>query len=203
MGTGILNWVFALPAFFTIDKFGRRPLLIFTFPFLAIFLLWTGMSFFIDQPPPGSTESHSTKRIAMITTGMYLCVNHPPPPDRPRKDHASSINVHQSDLNVSTLQAWVRSPLPTLQKHFPCTSAMSACHGPQPRHGVSTSSFPSPSQPCGRPLPPRALSGGMRVGASSSGSSSFCSCRRRKVRFFSFEPFHLDQKIKVIRWEFF
>ncbi|KAL8952028.1 MAG: hypothetical protein Q9222_002047 [Ikaeria aurantiellina] len=71
MGTGILNWVFALPAFFTIDKFGRRPLLIFTFPFLAIFLLWTGMSFFIDPPPPGET-SHSVRRTAMITVGMYL-----------------------------------------------------------------------------------------------------------------------------------
>lgn len=72
MGTGILNWVFALPAFFTIDKFGRRPLLIFTYPFLCFFLLWVGMSFFIDPPPPGQTVSTSTKRTAMLTTGMYL-----------------------------------------------------------------------------------------------------------------------------------
>lgn len=64
MGTGILNWIFALPAFFTIDTFGRRFLLLFTFPFLCITLLWTGMSFFL---PP-----HTTKRTAMITTGMYL-----------------------------------------------------------------------------------------------------------------------------------
>lgn len=63
MGTGVLNWVFALPAFFTIDKFGRRPLLIFTFPFLGIFLLWTGMSFFI---------SVTRTRVAMVTAGMYL-----------------------------------------------------------------------------------------------------------------------------------
>ena len=35
MGTGILNWVFALPAFFTIDSFGRRNLLLFTYPFLG------------------------------------------------------------------------------------------------------------------------------------------------------------------------
>lgn len=39
MGTGILNWVFALPAFFTIDTWGRRNLLLFTFPFLCICLL--------------------------------------------------------------------------------------------------------------------------------------------------------------------
>lgn len=64
MGTGILNWVFALPAFFTIDTFGRRFLLLVTFPFLCITLLWTGFSFFLPV--------HTTKRTAMITTGMYL-----------------------------------------------------------------------------------------------------------------------------------
>lgn len=65
MGTGILNWVFALPAVFTIDTWGRRNLLLFTFPFLAIFLLWSGFSFWISD-----TDGH--KRIAMVTTGMYL-----------------------------------------------------------------------------------------------------------------------------------
>ncbi|KAJ5724149.1 hypothetical protein N7488_002184 [Penicillium malachiteum] len=65
MGTGILNWVFALPAVFTIDTWGRRNLLLFTFPFLAIFLLWSGFSFWID-----ANDGH--KRIAMVTTGMYL-----------------------------------------------------------------------------------------------------------------------------------
>jgi len=67
MGTGILNWVFALPAFFTIDTWGRRNLLLFTFPFLAICLLWTGFSFWIDPDNP-----FSKKRVAMVTTGMYL-----------------------------------------------------------------------------------------------------------------------------------
>ncbi|PWY75250.1 hypothetical protein BO94DRAFT_474374 [Aspergillus sclerotioniger CBS 115572] len=67
MGTGILNWVFALPAFFTIDTWGRRNLLLFTFPFLAICLLWCGFSFWIDPD-----DSTSKKRVAMVTTGMYL-----------------------------------------------------------------------------------------------------------------------------------
>jgi len=68
MGTGILNWVFALPAFFTIDTFGRRFLLLVTFPFLAISLLWTGFSFWIGDGAGGS----STARTAMIATGMYI-----------------------------------------------------------------------------------------------------------------------------------
>lgn len=65
MGTGILNWLFALPAFFTIDTFGRRPLLIFTFPFLALFLLWTGFSFFVPS-------EQKMLRTGLITAGMYL-----------------------------------------------------------------------------------------------------------------------------------
>lgn len=76
MGTGILNWVFALPAFFTIDTFGRRFLLLVTFPFLAISLLWTGFSFWIDDSHvsgSGSSGAHSTTaRTAMIATGMYI-----------------------------------------------------------------------------------------------------------------------------------
>lgn len=63
MGTGILNWVFALPAFFTIDTYGRRPLLLTTYPFLSLSMLWTGMSFFIKT---------LKTRIAMVTTGLYL-----------------------------------------------------------------------------------------------------------------------------------
>ncbi|CRG85750.1 putative polyol transporter 6 [Talaromyces islandicus] len=67
MGTGILNWVFALPACFTIDTFGRRNLLLTTFPFLSICLFWTGFSFWIE-----ASKKISKKRVAMVTTGMYL-----------------------------------------------------------------------------------------------------------------------------------
>jgi sugar porter (SP) family MFS transporter len=67
MGTGILNWVFALPACFTIDTFGRRNLLLTTFPFLSICLFWTGFSFWIE-----AGKAISKKRVAMVTTGMYL-----------------------------------------------------------------------------------------------------------------------------------
>lgn len=67
MGTGILNWVFALPAFLTIDTWGRRNLLLFTLPWLAIWLLFTGFSFYIE--PENET---SKTRLGMVTTGLYL-----------------------------------------------------------------------------------------------------------------------------------
>ncbi|KAL1305121.1 hypothetical protein AAFC00_002049 [Neodothiora populina] len=64
LGFGIINFVFALPAVYTIDSFGRRNLLLFTFPLMAIFLLFTGFSFWIP--------ADSTARVACVTLGIYL-----------------------------------------------------------------------------------------------------------------------------------
>jgi hypothetical protein len=44
LGFGTLNFIFAAPAVWTIDTFGRRALLLTTFPLMAIFLLMTGES---------------------------------------------------------------------------------------------------------------------------------------------------------------
>lgn len=62
-GFGAINFVFAFPAIYTIDTFGRRNLLLTTFPLMAIFLLLTGFAFFI----PGE---HA--RIAVVALGIYL-----------------------------------------------------------------------------------------------------------------------------------
>ncbi|KAB8070594.1 hypothetical protein BDV29DRAFT_160301 [Aspergillus leporis] len=63
LGCGITNWIFALPAVYTIDTFGRRNLLLTTFPLMSLFLLFTGFSFYI----PGETA-----RTACVATGIYL-----------------------------------------------------------------------------------------------------------------------------------
>ncbi|KAI5458647.1 hypothetical protein BGZ63DRAFT_432100 [Mariannaea sp. PMI_226] len=42
-GFGLVNWVFAFPAFWTIDTFGRRSLLLFTFPQMTWTLLAAGL----------------------------------------------------------------------------------------------------------------------------------------------------------------
>ncbi|KAF2811506.1 putative MFS sugar transporter [Mytilinidion resinicola] len=110
MGTGILNWVFALPAFFTIDTFGRRKLLLVTFPFLAITLLWTGMSFFIDPPPAGSNVSKSKARLGMVTTGMYLfeCFYSPGMGPVPFSYSAEAFPMQVRDVGMSwaTATTW-------------------------------------------------------------------------------------------------
>lgn len=48
-GCGALNWLGALPAVLTIDKFGRRKLLLVTLPVLSLCLFWTGSNFKIDD----------------------------------------------------------------------------------------------------------------------------------------------------------
>lgn len=43
-GFGALNFLMALPAVYTIDTFGRRNLLLLTFPLMSLFLLMTGFA---------------------------------------------------------------------------------------------------------------------------------------------------------------
>ncbi|KAI4091215.1 MAG: hypothetical protein LQ344_004207 [Seirophora lacunosa] len=63
MGTGIVNWLFAIPAVYTIDTFGRRNLLLVTFPLMAIMLLITGFSFLAPE---------GMGRLAGVATGIYM-----------------------------------------------------------------------------------------------------------------------------------
>ncbi|KAL2062870.1 hypothetical protein VTL71DRAFT_5942 [Oculimacula yallundae] len=63
MGTGIVNWLFAIPAVKTIDTFGRRNLLLTTFPLMGLCLLFTGSSFWITS---------EQARLGCVATGIYL-----------------------------------------------------------------------------------------------------------------------------------
>ena len=65
LGTGIINWLFAIPAIYTIDTFGRRNLLLTTFPLMSICLFFTGFSFWIP-------DDISVARLACVALGIYL-----------------------------------------------------------------------------------------------------------------------------------
>ncbi|KAH9814224.1 hypothetical protein DFH28DRAFT_972700 [Melampsora americana] len=67
MGTGLVNWIFAIPALYTIDTFGRRNLLLVTFPAMALCLLATGMAFYIPQDGP---DDH--RRVSVVAAAIYL-----------------------------------------------------------------------------------------------------------------------------------
>jgi MFS family permease len=63
-GFGLVNFVFAWPAVWTIDSFGRRGLLLFTFPNMGWTLLAAGMCYYI----PDSTRAH----LGMVTFFIYI-----------------------------------------------------------------------------------------------------------------------------------
>lgn len=65
VGFGAVNFVFAFPALITIDTFGRRSLLLFTFPQMAWTLLAAGLCFLI----PGQTNK---TRIGLVAFFIYL-----------------------------------------------------------------------------------------------------------------------------------
>ncbi|KAL3486509.1 hypothetical protein BJX62DRAFT_241931 [Aspergillus germanicus] len=105
MGTGILNWVFAIPAFLTIDTWGRRNLLLFTFPWLAIWLFWSGFSFWIEDD-----IQDSRKRVAMVTTGMYLFEVFYSPGEGPvpftYSAEAFPLHVREVGMSWATATTW-------------------------------------------------------------------------------------------------
>jgi MFS family permease len=63
-GFGLVNFLFAIPAVFTIDTFGRRNLLLSTFPNMCWTLLATGLCFLIKADSPA--------RVPLIALFIYI-----------------------------------------------------------------------------------------------------------------------------------
>ncbi|KAL5043076.1 hypothetical protein BDW71DRAFT_200122 [Aspergillus fruticulosus] len=66
LGWGLINWLFAIPAVYTIDTFGRRNLLLSTFPLMALSMFFTGFSFWIPE------ETGNNARLGCTALGTYL-----------------------------------------------------------------------------------------------------------------------------------
>ena len=95
-GTGVVNWIFAIPAIYTIDTFGRRNLLLVGFPLMAICLLWTGFSFWIP-------ESNNSARLGSIAAGIYtfMAVYSPSEGPVPFTYSAEAFPLHIRDTGMS------------------------------------------------------------------------------------------------------
>lgn len=63
-GFGAINFIFAFPAVKLIDQFGRRSLLLATFPLMAVMLIATAMCFYV----PESSNAH----LGLIAFFIYL-----------------------------------------------------------------------------------------------------------------------------------
>ncbi|WWD16303.1 hypothetical protein CI109_100729 [Kwoniella shandongensis] len=69
LGFGAINFVFAIPAVWLIDSFGRRSLLLSTFPFMAVFVLAAGLAFLI--PTEGSVKTGVIALFIYLFTVFY------------------------------------------------------------------------------------------------------------------------------------
>ncbi|GAA6016986.1 hypothetical protein JCM11491_006120 [Sporobolomyces phaffii] len=103
LGFGALNWVAAAPAVWTIDTFGRRTLLLVTFPLMAIFLLITGFGFFIPS-------DRGDARIAVVALGIYLhCIAYSPgegPVPFTYSAEAFPLYVRDVGMSFATATTW-------------------------------------------------------------------------------------------------
>ncbi|KAI2465122.1 hypothetical protein F4781DRAFT_40529 [Annulohypoxylon bovei var. microspora] len=67
-GFGLVNWLFAFPAFWTIDTFGRRSLLLFTFPQMMWTLLAAGLCTLL---PEGMTRTALVALFIFMFAAFY------------------------------------------------------------------------------------------------------------------------------------
>ncbi|KAH9032648.1 MFS sugar transporter [Lactarius hengduanensis] len=101
-GFGALNFVMALLAVYTIDTFGRRNLLLVTFPLMSLLLLMTGFAFWI-------TEGNG--RIAVVALGIYPfdCVYSPGegPVPFPYAAEAFPLYIRDVGMSFTTAVNWL------------------------------------------------------------------------------------------------
>ena len=70
VGFGAINFLFAFPALITIDTFGRRSLLLFTFPNMCWTLLVAGCGTLIGRNEPEGTLNPA--RLGVVATFIYI-----------------------------------------------------------------------------------------------------------------------------------
>lgn len=117
LGTGITNWLFAIPAIYTIDTFSRRNLLLTTFPLMGICLLWCGFSFWIpnvsnpefpgpDQPETVPSQAQLGSVAAAIFT--FMAVYSPGEGPVPFTYSAEAFPLYIRDIGMSfaTATCW-------------------------------------------------------------------------------------------------
>lgn len=126
MGGGLINFLFAIPAIYTIDTFGRRNLLLVTFPLMAACLFFTGGVFNIP-------ESNQQALIGTVTTGLYLfmAVYSPGLGPVPFTYSAEAFPLHIRDIGMasSTAITWgfnfvISFTWPALEEAYGITGAL-------------------------------------------------------------------------------
>jgi len=89
LGWGVINFLFAIPAVYTIDTFGRRNLLLTTFPLMSLCLFFTGFSFWI----PKGTAQTACVALGLTSSELFIAPEkdlcHLPTP--PKRIHCTFV----------------------------------------------------------------------------------------------------------------
>ena len=135
MGTGIVNFLFAIPAIYTIDTFGRRNLLLVTFPLMALCLCWCGFSFLIPNGainPDTGMPDVPTGKLGSIAAAIFtfMAVYSPGEGPVPFTYSAEAFPLYIRDIGMSfaTATTWgfnfiISLTWPSLQVAFTPTGA--------------------------------------------------------------------------------
>lgn len=71
VGTGAVNLIFTLVALFTVDKWGRRPLMLFGFASLTVVYLVLGQCFAMNTATPGAVNPYAFLALVLGAIGCY------------------------------------------------------------------------------------------------------------------------------------
>jgi sugar porter (SP) family MFS transporter len=110
LGTGVVNWLFAIPAIYTIDTFGRRNLLLTGFPLMAICLFWGGFSFLIGGGPPTEGDPANPAQLGSIAAAIFcfMAIYSPSEGPVPFTYSAEAFPLYIRDIGMSfaTATCW-------------------------------------------------------------------------------------------------
>lgn len=153
-GFGLVNFVFAWPAIWTIDTYGRRTLLLFTFPQMAWTLLAAGFCFYI----PNDSKAH----LGLVAFFIYLfAAFYSPGEGKTHCVHAWCLS-DTSDTKKTDTQKQDPYPSRTPRKSSRCLTEKSAWAGPLRRAFSGLLSCPFRSLPSCRRSSLKARSASMR-----------------------------------------
>lgn len=146
-GFGLVNFVFAWPAIWTIDTYGRRTLLLFTFPQMSWTLLAAGFCFYI----PNDSKAH----LGLVAFFIYLFAAFYSPGE-------GTFLLENRGVRGADSQSQVLYHSPTPQKSFLSLTERLVWVGLSQRACSGLPFSPSPSLPSCKPSSPKALSVSMR-----------------------------------------
>ena len=121
----MLNFLGAIPGLLTIDRYGRRPLLLFSFPFMSLSLLFTGLCFLIP-------EEYKNARVGTIAAGIYVyCLFYSPgegPVPFTYSAEVYPLYIRELGMSLATATLWtfnfiVSLTFPALLRTFTATGA--------------------------------------------------------------------------------